>query len=43
VPRETDLRVCHNLLQLRPARRGIVAPSKLQRLQSCKTGIRAQK
>jgi hypothetical protein len=31
------------MLQLRPARRGIAAPSKLQMLQSCKTGIRAQK
>jgi hypothetical protein len=32
-----------NLLQLRPARWGIAASSKLQRLQSCKTGIAAQK
>jgi hypothetical protein len=30
-------------LQFRPARRGIAEPSKLQRLQSCKTGITAQK
>jgi hypothetical protein len=41
VPRETGL--CPNLLQLQHARRGIAAPSKLQRLQSCKTGIIAQK
>jgi hypothetical protein len=34
---------CPNLLQLQHARRGIAAPSKLQRLQSCKTGIIAQK
>jgi hypothetical protein len=43
VPRETELREGPNLLQLQHARRGIAAPSKLQRLQSCKTGITAQK
>lgn len=42
-PRKTELRMCPNPLQLRPARRRISAPSKLQRLQSCKTGITAQK
>jgi hypothetical protein len=31
------------LLQLRPARRGITATSKIQRLQSRRTGITAQK
>jgi hypothetical protein len=41
--RETELRECPNLLQLRPARLGITGPSKLQRLQSCKTEITAQK
>jgi hypothetical protein len=34
---------CPNLLHLRPARRGIAEPRKLQRLQSCKTGITAEK
>jgi hypothetical protein len=34
---------CPNLLQLRPARRGIAAPSKSKRLQSYKTGITEQK
>jgi hypothetical protein len=43
VPRETELRECTNLLQLRPAIRGITTPSKLQRLQSCKIGIIEQK
>jgi hypothetical protein len=43
VPRETELRECTKLLQLRPAIWGITAPSKLQRLQSCKTGITKQK
>jgi hypothetical protein len=38
VPRETEFRECSSL-QLRPARRGIAAPSKLQRLQSWSTGI----
>jgi hypothetical protein len=40
---ETELRECPNLLQLHPEREGITAPNKLQRLQSCKTGITAQK
>jgi hypothetical protein len=39
VSRETELRQHSILPQLRPARRGIAA----QRLQSCKTGITAQK
>jgi hypothetical protein len=42
VSRETKLGDCPNFLQLRPARRGIAAPSKLLRLQSCKAGITAQ-
>jgi hypothetical protein len=41
--RETEFRVCRNLLQLRPVRRRIAATSKLQRLQSCKTGITTKK
>jgi hypothetical protein len=42
VSRETELRESLNLPQLRPARWEIAAPSKLQRLQSWKTGITRQ-
>jgi hypothetical protein len=39
VPRKTEFREHPDLLQLQLERLGITTPSKLQRLQPCKTGV----
>jgi hypothetical protein len=41
-PRETELREYSNILQLRPAKWGIAAPSNLQGLQSCKQELQKE-